>query len=321
MPAPVSFASFNLYNFQAAGKRMRRTAEVPEEHYKDQRDWTVGKMRDLNADVIAVQELWSKSCLEDVLGHEGLEAYTAHYIKDEWYDIANTLVVREPWSVVGEVEVIKDFPFTQLVKVDEGDGEDDEVAVNITRFSRSVIKAKLHHESSSTPDVTVFACHLKSKLPATASNIAEQHQKAVGSALSTIRRTAEATALRMMLVDHMAGSDTPTVVLGDLNDDPLSNTLNILTDQPKMTKRSRGGDKSLYSALFLEQLHSFRDVFYTHEHSNHRGVLDHVLVSEEFFEHSTDSAWELEEVQILNDHIDDKRDYTSDHGIIKASFR
>ena len=62
MPAPVSFASFNLYNFQAAGKRMRRTAEVPEEHYKQQRDWAVGKMRDLNADVIAVQELWSKSC-------------------------------------------------------------------------------------------------------------------------------------------------------------------------------------------------------------------------------------------------------------------
>lgn len=320
MAAPISFASFNLRNFQAAGKRMRGSAVVSDAEYALQRDWTVSKFRELDTDVVAVQELWSKSCLDDVLSHPGLEDYTAHYIKDEWYDIANALVVRQPWSVDGAVEVIKDFPFDQLVKVDEGDGEDDEVAVNITRFSRSLIKAKLRHDSASTPDVTVFACHLKSKLPATVSGIAPPHQKAVGSALSTIRRTAEATALRMMLVDHMTGQATPTVVLGDLNDDPLSNTLNIVTEQPTMTRRSRGGDKSLYSALFLAQLRSFRDVFYTHEYSNHRGVLDHVLVSEEFFEHSADRVWELDELQILNDHIDDKRPYTSDHGIIKARF-
>jgi len=324
MPAPVSFASFNLFNFQAAGKRTRGAAKVSEEHYALQRDWTVGRFRELDADVIAVQELWSRSCLDDVLGHAGLEGYTAHYIKEagvEWYDIANALVVRAPWAVKGSIELIKQFPFDQLVKVDEGDGEDDEVTVNITRFSRTVIKATLEHEDDNTPDITVYACHLKSKLPVRASAIAAQHRKAVGSALSTIRRTAEATALRMILVDNMTGQGTPTVVLGDINDDPLSNTLNILTDQPRMTKRSRGGDRSLYSALFLEQLRSFRDVFYTHEHDNHRGVLDHVLVSEEFFEHSSDSIWELEEVLILNDHIDDKRDHTSDHGIIKASFR
>lgn len=321
MAAPISFASFNLYNFQAAGKRKRGAAVVSDEDYALQRDWIVGKLRELDADVVAIQELWSKSGLDDVLAHAGLEDYTAHYIKDEWYDIACALVVRAPWAVGGSIEVIKEFPFDQLVKVDEDDGQDDEVTVNITRFSRSVIKAKIHHDSASTPDVTVFACHLKSKLPARVSSIAAPHRKAVGSALSTIRRTAEATALRMMLVEHMSGQATPTVVLGDLNDDPLSNTLNILTEQPRMTKRSRGGDKSLYSALFLEQLRSFRDVFYTHEYSNHRGVLDHVLVSEEFFEHSTDSVWELDEVQILNDHIDDRRQYTSDHGIIKASFK
>ena len=324
MSAPISFASFNLYNFQAAGKRTRGSSTVSEEHYTLQRDWTLGRLRELDADVVAFQELWSRSCLDDVLGQAGLEDYTAHYIKPEgvdWYDIANAIAVRAPWSVKGTVELIKDFPFDQLVKVDEGDGEDDEVTVKITRFSRTVIKATLEHEDEGTPEITVFACHLKSKLPVRARGITAPHRKAVGSALSTIRRTAEATALRMLLVDHMKGRATPTVVLGDINDDPLSNTLNILTDQPSMTKRSRGGDSALYSALFLEQLRSFRDVFYTHEHGNHRGVLDHVLVSEEFFEHSTDSVWELEEVLILNDHIDDKRKYTSDHGIIKASFR
>lgn len=322
MPAPVSFASFNLYNFQATGKRMRRTAKVSAAHYKLQRDWTVQKLLELNADVIAVQELWSKSCLEDVLSRPGLEDYTAHYIKDEWYDIANALIVKKPWVVKGQVEVIKQFPFEQLVKLADDSGEDDEVRVDIKRFSRSVLKATLRCERRGTPNITVFACHLKSKLPASIGRgVKRQYKSAVGSALSTIRRTAEATALRMMLVDHLQGSSTPTVVLGDLNDDPLSNTLTLITEQPAMTRRSRGRDKSLYSALFLEQLRSFRDVFYTHEHANHKGVLDHILVSEEFFEASDDARWRLEEVVILNDHIDDKQKHTSDHGIIKASFR
>ncbi len=321
MPTPVSFASFNLYNFQAAGKTKRSNTPVSDQEYALQRDWTVNKLRELDADVIAVQELWSKSCLEDVLSHPGLEDYTAHYIGDNWYDIANALIVRKPWSVKGDLEVIKDFPFKQLVKMEDSSGEDDEVSVDIRRFSRSILKARIKSTSSRTPAITVFVCHLKSKLPARPQGVQRQYKAAVGSALSTIRRTAEATALRMMLVDHMTGASTPTVVLGDLNDDPLSNTLTLITEQPTMTRRSRGRDKSLYSALFLEQLRSFRDVFYTHEHANHKGVLDHVLVSEEFFEASDDSKWKLEEVVILNDHIDDKQKHTSDHGIIKASFR
>lgn len=220
-----------------------------------------------------------------------------------------------------EKETIKDFPFDQLVKVDEGDGEDDEVDLKIKRFSRTILKVKLKHKTNTrTPAITVFACHLKSKLPASPRKITKRYQEAVGSAISTIRRTAEATALRMTLIDHMKGKNTPTVVMGDLNDDPQSNTLNLLTDQPTMSKKSRGGNDSLYSTLFLQQLQSFRDVFYTHEFKNHKGVLDHILVSEEFFEHSKSSKWSHKETVIWNDHIEDNNPYTTDHGIIKSSF-
>jgi hypothetical protein len=87
-----------------------------------------------------------------------------------------------------------------------------------------------------------------------------------------------------------------------------------------MTKYSRGGDKSLYSTLHLQQLRSFRDVFFTHEYKNHKGMLDHILVSEEFFEHSSDAIWSHKNTRIWNNHIEDDYTYTSDHGIVKSLF-
>ncbi len=324
MSARISFASFNLYNFQYKGKKTYPwKPPITEADYQEQLQWTREKLREIDTDVIVFQELWSKECLDEVLQLAEFQNYEAHYISDSgWYQIAVALIVRRPWTVDGSISVIKNFPFQQLVKVDTDDGEDDEVAVDIHRFSRSVIKAKIKHvHDNSTPSITLFGCHLKSKLPSKANDIDDLYQDAVGSAISTIRRTAEATALRMMLIDHMQGGRTPTVVIGDLNDDPLSNTVNIITDQPKMSKNARGSDKALYSTLFLQQLQSFRDVFYTHEHKNHLGVLDHILVSEEFFEHSTDAVWEHEETRIWNDHIGDDNPHSTDHGIIKSSFK
>ena len=58
---------------------------------------------------------------------------------------------------------------------------------------------------------------------------------------STIRRTAETAALRMVLTDHLSSDNKSTVVICDLNDDPDSNTLTIITEQPNMPKNATGG--------------------------------------------------------------------------------
>ena len=313
MPADISFASFNLYNFQKAGEATYRNNIVSSAEYNAKRKWIAAKIKDIDADVIACQELWNKECLDEALSD--LPQYKAHYIGDTWYNTAVAIIVKQPWEVINKT-VIKHLPFTEMIKAETDDGEDDEVSVSINKFSRSVLKLTIENSiEPNTPAIKVFGCHLKSKLPTTSQN------PDFGSALSTIRRTAEANGLRMLLDKEMEGEQTPTVVLGDLNDDPLSNTLSLITKQPTMTKRSRGSDKALYNALFLEQLKSFRDVFYTHRHNNHLGVLDHVLVSEEFFEHSTDAIWEHKRTQIWNDHVEDDKGITTDHGIIKASFK
>ena len=61
----------------------------------------------------------------------------------------------------------------------------------------------------------------------------QKHAKGIGSAISTIRRTAEAAALRFILSEQMKQTQTPVIVIGDINDGQHSNTANILTEQPK----------------------------------------------------------------------------------------
>ncbi|MCM5506717.1 endonuclease/exonuclease/phosphatase family protein [Vibrio sp. SCSIO 43169] len=320
MAANVSFASFNLYNFQAPGKKVYGDT-ISTESYNKKLHWTRDMLQEMDADIIGFQELWSKECLDDVLSTSELSSYQPIYLGDEWNNIAVALAIREPWKVE-DVEIIKSFPFEQLIKVDDFDGEDDELNLSIKRFSRSVIKVRLSHTASgNTPDITVFACHLKSKVPSRVAGFDSQYTKPVGSALSTIRRTAEALALRMLLIDHLSGSNSPTVVIGDMNDDPLSNTLSLITDQPNMSSKATGGDKSLYSCLHQQLLRSYGDVYYTHQYKNHLSALDHILVSEEFFAQSHDAIWKHEETVFWNDHLNGHHSYKTDHGIIKAMFR
>lgn len=321
MRRDISIASFNLFNLQAAGKEVRRKI-VSKDEYDTKILWTARMLKELDADVIAFQELWSSECLVDAFTRAGLTGeYNLIFIKKTWTNIAVAMAVRNPWQVEKR-RAIKKLPYRNLQKTDLGDGEDDEVTVKIDRFSRAVLDVTIGHVSASdVPSIRVFAAHLKSKLPTRVNAGPRQHRTAVGSAVSTIRRTAEAAGLRWILTNAMKGTHTPTVVVGDLNDDPRSNTLAILTQQPSLSPSATGGDAALYSTLQMQQLNSFRDVFFTHEHNRLRDTLDHVLVSEQFFSGSPDHHWSLRDVRIWNDFIDDGDMTTGDHGLIRARFK
>jgi len=210
--------------------------------------------------------------------------------------------------------------------------QDDDIEVNVTMFSRSVMQLLVGHEhEADLPAIAVFATHLKSKLPTQLDqqerddDAIRPHSKALGSALSTIRRTAEAAALRIILGAQMKHNNAPVVVLGDLNDGQLSNTLAIVTDQPnyRLSQASRRGSRSdtgLYATSTLQQLRSMRDVYYTHIYEGVREILDHVLVSEQFYDYSRQRIWSMRELRIWNDHVDDEDKSTSDHGVVAAYF-
>ena len=84
-------------------------------------------------------------------------------------------------------------------------------------FSRPVLNFQVALRDD-PPLTEVFVAHLKSKLPTQINGepwydadpeTYRDHRNALGGAISTIRRTAEATALRVLLTDVMKGTETP----------------------------------------------------------------------------------------------------------------
>ena len=366
----VSFATFNLFNLQLPGRPMyARSRLYTEAEFEAKVAWSAAMLHRLDADVIAFQELWCREALEAVFERAGLaERYRLVFIVDgAWDGITVACAVREPWEVLSwqrhkafpegfrlkkrkrrMADIQADPPDADEALADAPDAdepefleshEDDEIKVKIDEFSRSPLQVTVGHAKArrpSVPPIEVFCTHLKSKLPSLLDNhefrdpIIHPHRVALGAALSTIRRVAEATALRVILNGVMAAADRPTVVLGDLNDGQMSNALAILGEQPSYrvyvdSRAAAANDRGLFTGVTLQQLRSLSDVYYTHEFKNVREVIDHVLVSEQFYDHAERRKWSFREVRFWNDHMDDvppkplTRTY-SDHGLARAAF-
>lgn len=336
----ISFGSFNLYNLQLPGERWRGSTPYTQAEYDEKIAWAREMVRAMDADVIAFQELWSPQCLRDIFADPAIAGdYDLAFIRDTgWYDIAVAAAVRRPWAIRRKT-VHKTFPSGfRLIKreVDQTASvvdEDDDIEVVINAFSRSLLQLTLaQNDHAEVPEIECFAVHLKSKLPTRLdsqernSSAIRPHATALGNALSTIRRTAESAALRIILNGAMRDTDTPVVVVGDCNDAANSNTLAIMTEQPSFrfyadSRAGRTSDRGLYLAGAQQQLRSFRDVNYTHIYKGEYDSLDHVLASEQFYDHSAKRVWSFREMRIWNDHLPDEGEGgVSDHGLVCARY-
>ncbi len=356
----LTVATVNLFNLQLPGAAMYpRSRLYSDADYAAKIAWTASILRRLDADVVAFQELWSPQALADAFTEAGLaDAYDLAFIKEGgWDGIAVACAVRRPWEIRGRqrhkafppglqltkrrrsMAEIQAHPTTADLASDGPDAEqflasheDDAIHVAVDQFARSVLQVTVGHgDAPEVPPIEVFCAHLKSRLP-TRLDQAEYrddtirpHATALGAALSTIRRTAEATALRVVLNGVMATTHTPVVVLGDLNDGTLSNTLGILTDQPSYrvyadSWAARRNDDGLYSAAVMQALRTLGPNPPTHVYKNVGEIIDHVLVSEQFYEHSHRRHWAFREMRVINDHLEDDQDATGDHGVVRVAF-
>jgi endonuclease/exonuclease/phosphatase family metal-dependent hydrolase len=358
----ISFATFNLHNLQLPGGPMYpQSRPYSEEEFATKVNWAAGMLHRLDADVVAFQEVWAREALEAVFSAAGLaETHQLAYITEgAWDGVAVACAVRAPWVIHGAVRH-KAFPDAmRLVKRSQSmaqirsappaadreidpesdpefvpSHEDEGVRVDIDEFARSVLQVTIGHSRATRPDVPpidVFCAHLKSKLatplddPEYRDPALRPHRAALGTALSTIRRIAEATALRIILDRAMTDNDRPAVVLGDLNDGQFSDVLAVLFGQPSFrvaatSTAARRSDAGLYTGVQLQQLRSLGDVYYTHEYRNVREVIDHLLVSEQFYDWSERRLWAFKEMRFFNDHVPVADRSASDHGQVRASF-
>lgn len=333
----ISFGTFNLYNLTEPGRAIYDDKEGwTQAQYDAKIAWSGATVARLAPDVLGVQELWHAASLAAVFEASGL---AADYDLLTPSDAAGTGIVCAAavrrGLLVGSPDWITDFPPKFRLESTGDDPQTPEIAVRLAGFSRPVLHFQVKPRGKS-PAIHVYVCHFKSKAPTAVYRerwykadkpTYSANQTSLGSALSTIRRTAEAAALRWIITERARNTDDPVVVLGDLNDGQHSNTLAIVTAQPNYLKpfsRPAGADAALYSAQALQQLQSLSDVYYTHVHQQARESLDHVLVSEQFYNGSKKRIWAFDELVIENDHLnrDDHKDSgTSDHGVVRVQFR
>lgn len=332
-----SFAitTFNLFNLNQPGLPMYGRPGYTQDVYDRKLGWTAFMLKVARADLFAVQELWHAAALEAAVEQAGLAA-THRAIAPPGHaggSIACGAVVRKD-LLDGEPEWISDFPDGLRLDSRGDDPQTPAISVRIASFSRPVLHLRIRPRTD-RPAIHVFVCHFKSKGPTevfrerwftTNKDLYGPHSAAIGAALSTIRRTAEAAAMRVILTNTLKATDTPAIVLGDLNDDHNSNTLNILTEQPQFLRPLAlgGRDTALYSGQAMQELISQRDVYYTYIHQGVHGSLDHILVSEEFYPNSRKRVWSFDGLEVYNDHLNNEQhkteDGTGDHGIVRARF-
>lgn len=332
----LSIASFNLYNLNEPGLPIYTDQDGwTQAEYDRKIAWAARQLQTLKSDLWGFQELWNGASLAQVLSTAGLSAeydlLTAPASNGTRIDCA--AIVRKG-LLRGTPEWVRDFPQGFVLQAQGDDPQTPHIAVNITGFSRPVLHFTIQPRDPG-PEVHVYVCHFKSKGPtkvfrepwykADKARYAK-HATGIGAALSTIRRTAEATAVRYLLSEQMKANDTPVIVLGDINDGQHSNTANILTEQPRylVGDSQGGGDTALYTAQTLQEYRDTRDVYYTHVHQDIRESLDHILVSQEFYDHGKKRIWMFEGLTIQNDHLnfdDHQADGSTDHGLIRATFK
>lgn len=340
---PLRFASCNLYNLNLPGRALYGRPGWTEAQYAAKIAWLAQALRGVEAEVWGFQELWHPEPLQAAFRAAGLDGDYQLLIRPglNGQGIACAAAVHRSLAIdpVAEPALapvwIERFP--PQLQLRSGGGEDPQspaIAVTIKGFSRPVLRLALR-VAPGLPLVEVHVAHLKSKGPTEVGGEAwfradpsafAPHREALGSAISTVRRTAEAAALRVLLTERMKAEGRPTVVMGDLNDDRLSNTQALITGQPDLLLRAdrKGGSATgLYATELMEGQRSLRDVSYTYIHQGEHGSLDHILVSQAFYDRSRQRLWRFEGLRIYNDHLnleDHAATGTPDHGIVQACF-
>lgn len=263
------------------------------------------------------------------------------------------------FGFVGTPEVIQDFPepfdipFSALRRAD-GDavGDDDDSGYfRLRRLSRPILKARIPVGDQT---ITVFNCHLKSKLgehitpePSDLTKY-DPSARALGSLRAALRRMAEAWVLRREIIKELDAGN-PVMVLGDFNDGehavsseiisgevPFKNYAWMLRHDAK-TNRDRYTDAEneyirtaidkvrLRSAEKLFVRNSSRDMVFASAFGGTFESIDQIYMSRHFHPDFKDRIGQMEYFSAFDDHLTDGshpeapyNKLASDHGQIIA---
>ncbi len=370
-----TIASFNVKNLIGADREYYQFQQYTPEEYAWKEDWMADQVLSMDADIVCFQEIFELEALEAVVSevNSRADALNDATIPDKSKRYHRRAIFRklavssyadaalafapnaadagvpgarrpgvavlsrfgfaEPPVIIQDLPEPLDIPFTPLRGLDAGEAG----FFRIKRLSRPILKVRV---PIGEQVVTVFNCHLKSKLgeyitPKGADFAPEQdlpNYDAVGRALGSLRaatrRMAEAWVLRREIVAELKAGN-PVMVLGDFNDGEHAVSSEIIAGETPFKNyqwmlrhdAENYGDRyseeestaistqieqlRLHSAekLFVRQ--SLRDMVYTSAFGGVYESIDQIFLSHHFLPESPGSLGEMEYFSVFNDHITD----------------
>lgn len=366
-----TIASFNVKNLIGADQEYYKFQVYTPEEYAWKEAWLADQLITMDADVVGFQEIFEESALRAVIdeadthGEEANEANLPDGSKgyrkkaifrklkyDGYRDAALAFAPnihdgepghRRPgvallsrFGFEGAPEVLQaletplDIPFQEL-------GGGDGGSYRLSRLSRPILKARIPVGGQV---ITVFNCHLKSKLGEYPRPPGEEYPpeadlthydpvgRAMGALRAALRRMGEAYVLRREIVAELRAGN-PVIAMGDFNDGehavsseiiagevPFKNYSWMLRHDAKHPndRYTREENEQITEAVQAMRLHSaekmfvkksLRDMVYTSAFGGTFESIDQIYLSRHFLPEADDSIGEMEYFSVLNDHITD----------------
>ena len=325
--ATLFVATCNLLNLANPHRVYYENQDAYDERdYERKIEWTGERFRALNADVLAVQEVWDESALKAAIARSGLRY---DFVAVPGAENTPPHIGAQGTPRVGIATRLQVDHVRSFVDFPPGFGVEVPGLGPHTRFERPPLLATLRMKHGQ--QVHVLTVHLKSKRPkflqdAQGNALEDREDRKVGamaSLRSLVMRGVEAAALRCIVIDLLQGTNTPLVVMGDFNDEPHSVTTQLVAATSEAAYDKAARDVALFNAYEMQGESALKkDVAYSHIHQGYPDVLDQIFVSEEFVATSRHSLGDVRRVDYFNDHLHEGRDRSrSDHGFVRALLR
>ena len=366
-----TISSFNVKNLIGPDKEYYQFQSYTPEEYAWKEEWLADQLVSLNADIVGFQEVFEEAPLRNTiaradeigtdLNDAAIPDRSKRYRKRAIFErlvygsygdaelaFAPNLNDGDPghrrpgvatlsrFGFVGAPEVIQELETPlEIPFADMGGG--DGGSYKISRLSRPVLKVRV---PVGDHVVTVFNCHLKSKLgefirPENADFAPEADLtrydpvgRALGAARAAMRRMAEAWVLRAAIIMELR-QGRPVMVLGDFNDGEHAVSSEIISGEVPFKnyewmlrhdakdRRDRYSEAEatkitenieavrLHAAEKLFVRKSLRDMVYTSAFGGIYESIDQIYMSRHFLPGTSDSIGEMDYFSVLNDHLTD----------------
>lgn len=366
-----TIASFNVKNLIGADQEYYKFEKYTPEEHAWKEDWLADQLLTMDADIVGFQEIFDEDALRmlidetDRLGILSNEASIpdrskryarkAIFRKLAFTPYADAALAFAPnandgkpghrrpgvailsrYGFKGQPEVLQELDEPLHIPFQDLDGSDGG-HYTIKRISRPILKARVPVGDAV---ITVFNCHLKSKLGEFPRPAGQPHApeadltqydavgRSMGALRAGLRRMAEAWVLRDAIVSEIEAGN-PVIVLGDFNDSEHAVSSEIITgespfknyawmrrhdaqrsnerytDAENLQIREDIESRRLHSAEKLFVRKSLRDMVYTSAFGGVFESIDQIMMSRHFHPDHDGKIGEMEYFSVLNDHLTD----------------